>query len=546
MDKNLIIAVVLSGVVYLGWFKLIEHYYGKPEVPLVAGSAVPGAPAGGSPPTASAAAGEPGMVAAEFRSPEPEKPARKGGLDGAMAFSASGVDIKIQPLGAGLVSVAYPGPLGPVELVPDPYPGFLAAWPDLRFSRVGSDANWPVFEAKLPNGVLIRKEYIFGDRDGMKTLRLTFTNPSEAPAAVEPWSLALGPGLGIVDSEKKENPSLWHSVVLLADTPRPNDYQALDLEKEPAAVPGKVSWAGVSNRYFLAAAFPPAETFKGATSGAKPVPFETTGWLGGKKMTEVLEPWIRFDAAALTLPAGGSSTVEVPFYLGPKGYTHLKSFERGLERSVDFGWFDKYLRLGRFTLRVLHKFHSWTGNWGWAIIMLTLCLQAFLLPLSYKQMKSMAGMKKVQPEVQKIQQKFAKDPKRLQQEMMEVYKKHGVNPLGGCLPILLQMPIFITLFNTLREAWELHGAGWMFWIKDLSAHDPYYVLPLIMGGIMFLQNQMNPQPTADPAQAQMMKIMPVMFTFMFLNFPSGLVLYWLTNSVIGFVFQMAMKKRLEA
>lgn len=528
MDKNLIAAVVLSAVVYLGWFKLIDHYYGKPPEVISADRALAR------------------VNPAEIKAPETERPAPRGGLDGAVPFHLGGIEVKIQPLGAGLVSFKYPGPLGPVELVSDPYPGFLAAWPDLRFERVGTDANWPVFEAKHPSGVVIRKEFLFAERDGLKTMRLTFTNPGKAPAAVEPWSLALGPGLGTVDSELKENPTLWSAVAFLPELKRPKDFQEFKRSKTPAAVEGKVGWAGVSNRYFLAAAFPPADTFPGVTHGAKAVPHETTSWLGGTKNSDILEPWLRFDAGAVTVPAGAAISFEVPFYFGPKGYTHLKSFGRGLERSVSLGWFDYYLHIGRLTLRVLNSLHRLTGNWGWSIIMLTLCLQTILLPLSYKQMKSMAGMKKVQPELAKIQQKFAKDPARLQKEMMELYKKHGVNPLGGCLPILLQMPVFITLFNMLRGAWELHGAPWMFWIKDLSAHDPYYILPVIMGGIMFLQNQLNPQPTADPTQAQMMKIMPVIFTFMFLNFPSGLVLYWLVNSIVGFVFQTAMKNRLAA
>ena len=531
MDRNLILAVVLSALVYLGWFKFIEARYGK-EAPPAAEATASAAPEAPAPEPA-------------FKAPEPEPAPRKGGLDGALPFKASGLEVKVQPFGAGLVSYEYPGPLGRVELVDDAYPGYFASFPDLSFSRVGGDANWPAFEARHPSGAVIRKEYIFSDRDGLKNLRFTFTNPGKAPAVVGAWALAMGPALGTIDSERKENTSLWRSIAL---APAPEGktkpvFTEFDLEKGPTPMSGPWLWAGISNRYFLAAAFASPDDFTGVVHGAKPVSHETTGWLGGKKMAEVLEPWIRFEAKPRTLAPGETAVVEVPFYFGPKSYTHLSSFGRGLERSVSFGWFHI---VGRFTLKVLHKFHSWTGNWGWAIIMLTLCLQVVLLPLSYKQMKSMAGMKKVQPEVQRIQQKFAKDPQRLQQEMMEVYKKHGVNPLGGCLPIIFQMPIFVALFNMLRGAWELHGAPWLFWIHDLSAHDPYYILPIVMGGIMFAQNKMNPQPTTDPTQAQMMTFMPIIFTFMFLNFPAGLVLYWLTNSVIGFIFQIAMKKRLEA
>ena len=529
MDKNLVLAVVLSVAVYLGWFKFLEWRYGKPsDIPVAAQASI-----------------SPGSPEPELKGPKPERPAQSGGLDGSSTFHVSDLQFKVQPLGGGLVSYDYPGPLGRVELVEDPFPGYFAAWPELRFERAGTDEHWPAFEARLPSGVIVRKEYNFSGRDGMKTLRFTFTNPGKAAAAVEPWNLALGPGLGTVESERKENAGLWGAVAL---TPAPEGktreaFTEFKLSETPGALEGPWLWAGVANRYFLAAVFPPPERFARVVYGAKGVDALASSWFGGQKMTRKLEPWLRLEAKAVAVPAGGSVVVEVPFYFGPKSFNQLSALGKGLERSVSFGWFTT---LGRFTLKVLNLFHRWTGNWGWSIVMLTLCLQAVLLPLSYKQMKSMAGMKKVQPELQKIQQKFAKDPQRLQAEMMEVYKKHGVNPLGGCAPIVLQMPIFVSLFNMLRNNWELHGAPWMFWIRDLSAHDPFYVLPLLMGGIMFLQNKLNPQPAADPAQAQMMTVMPVVMTFMFLSFPSGLVLYWLTNSLIGFASQMAFKRRLEA
>jgi YidC/Oxa1 family membrane protein insertase len=530
MDRNLVLAVVLSGAVYLGWFKYLEHRYPPPEVP--AGAAT------------GAAAPAPAAPATEIKPSRPEPTARARGREGAKAYDIGQVSVLVQPFGAGLVSYEYPGPLGRVELVSDPDPGYFAAWPDVEFKAVGTDPHWPVFEARLPSGVVVRKEFLFSEQDALKTLRFTFTNPGKAPAALEPWKLALGPGLGTVASEEKENPSLWRAVALTPPPAGKKREAFIEADPSPEAAPfgPEWLWAGVSNRYFLAAAFPAAKDFASVVHGAKPVRTMGKSWFGGDKQVEVLEPWVRAEAKAQTLAPGASAVVEVPFYFGPKGYTHLSTFRKGLERSVSFGWFH---RLGKFTLDVLHFFHRWTGNWGWAILLLTLCLQVFLLPLSWKQQKSMSGMKKVQPELARIQQKFAKEPERLQREMMEVYKKHGVNPLGGCLPILLQMPIFVALFNMLRGAWELHGQPWMFWVTDLSAHDPYYILPVTMGAIMFFQNKMNPQPVTDPAQAQMMTMMPIIMTFMFLNFPAGLVLYWLTNSVVGFASQMVFKRYLE-
>ena len=167
-----------------------------------------------------------------------------------------------------------------------------------------------------------------------------------------------------------------------------------------------------------------------------------------------------------------------------------------------------------------------------------------LFPLTLKGLKAQAAMRRVQPEVARLQQKYAKDSQRLNQELMALYRAKGANPMGGCLPMLLQIPIFVALFNTLRNAWELHGSPWIWWIRDLSAQDPYYALPIIMGGVMFLQNKLMQMPMADPAQAQVMKFMPIIFTFMFLKFPAGLVLYWLTSSILNTTQQIVMKDRI--
>ena len=244
----------------------------------------------------------------------------------------------------------------------------------------------------------------------------------------------------------------------------------------------------------------------------------------------------------MSIPPNGSFTWEVPYYLGAKGHTWLSRYGMGLERSIDFGYF---AWIGRKMLEALEWLHGLTGNWGWAILALTLILQVALFPLTWKSLRAAGAVKKPQPEIPKLQQKYAGDSQKLSAATMELYKTKGANPLGGCLPMLLQMPIFIALFNALRNSWELHGAVWIFWIKDLSAKDPYYVLPIVMGALMFLQSKMNP-PAGDPAQQKVMMFMPLIFTFMFMNFPSGLVLYWLTKSLVSTVLQVALKDQLEA
>ena len=203
-----------------------------------------------------------------------------------------------------------------------------------------------------------------------------------------------------------------------------------------------------------------------------------------------------------------------------------------------------------FALGVLFFLQSITKNYGWAIIIMTVIIQILVLPLTLKSYKAMAGMKRVQPLIKDLQTKYKNDPKRLQVEMMNLYRSQKVNPLGGCLPMLLQLPIFWALFQTLRNAYELRFAPWVLWVKELSACDSLThigsislnVLPLIMGLGMFLQQKMT-TATSDPAQRKMMYIMPIIFTLMFWGFPSGLVLYWLTNSIVSMIVQYFVLKQ---
>lgn len=533
-NRNLVFAVVLSLLVTLGWFKFLETKYPNRAVE--------------PPPTAKAV---PSSAPVSLDQPATMGPVRSepetttAGLSGAMNIRLGDLAMSFQPQGASIVSYQYPGPLGDVELVSDPNPGFFATWPSLRFVWASNDKRKPAFEAVHPTGVRIRKEYRFAGLGEIHQLRLTLTNPGPAPATLEGWSVDIGPGLGTVESELKENATLWSAVAFHTPPGETEpEFEAFDLEEQAVRVETPWRWAGVGNRYFLAALFAPSDRELGdLVYGARLKTTRGRGMLGGEKTIEVKAPWLGVAAKPLTVGPGETVVLELPFYFGPKGYTHLKTLGLGLEDSVSFGWFKD---IGRFTLNVLRFFHRFTGNWGWAILMLTVCLQVVLFPLTYKQYKSMAIMKKIQPEVTRVQQKWKKDPQRMQSEMMGVYKKHGANPLGGCLPLVFQMPIFVALFNMLRGAWELHGAPWILWVQDLSAKDPYYVLPLVMGATMFLQNKLNPQPGGDPNQQKMMQYMPVVMTFMFLNFPSGLVLYWLTNSLLGFATQTLIKRRMEA
>jgi YidC/Oxa1 family membrane protein insertase len=246
-------------------------------------------------------------------------------------------------------------------------------------------------------------------------------------------------------------------------------------------------------------------------------------------------------ATGLVLPFAGDALV-VPLYAGPQEQDKIEKIAPGLELVVDYGWLTM-IAVPLFW--VMEWIHGYVGNWGWSIILLTVLIKAAFFPLSAASYKSMAKMRVLTPKMVKLKESYADDRQRMNQEMMELYKREKVNPLGGCLPILVQIPVFIALYWVLLGAVEMRGAPWLGWITDLSAMDPYYVLPLLMGVSMFVQTKLNPTPP-DPIQAKIMLWMPIVFTVMFLWFPSGLVLYWIVNNVLSIAQQWQCNRMIES
>jgi YidC/Oxa1 family membrane protein insertase len=232
-------------------------------------------------------------------------------------------------------------------------------------------------------------------------------------------------------------------------------------------------------------------------------------------------------------------------YVGPKQRDALTSVDPQLGAALDYGYFGF---IAKPLLFVLLWLHSFIGNFGWAIILLTVAMNLVLFPLAVKQQTSMIKMQKIQPQMKRLQDQYKKlkatDPKRtqVQTDMMNLYKEHGVNPMGGCLPLLLQMPLFFGFYSALAYSIELRRAPWILWIKDLSQYDPYYVIPILMAVAMIVQQKLTPTANVDPAQAKMMLLMPVMMIFLFLSYSSGLSLYWFTGSVVGIARQVAINK----
>ncbi|RWU26909.1 membrane protein insertase YidC [Pseudomonas alkylphenolica] len=274
-----------------------------------------------------------------------------------------------------------------------------------------------------------------------------------------------------------------------------------------------------------------------------------TAWIPNKSDNNIVQTRkdsqgnyiIGFTGPALNVAAGAKGETSAMLYAGPKIQDKLKELSPGLELTVDYGilWF-----IAQPIFWLLQHIHSLLGNWGWSIIVLTMLIKLLFFPLSAASYKSMARMRAVAPKLAALKEQHGDDRQKMSQAMMELYKKEKINPLGGCLPILVQMPVFLSLYWVLLESVEMRQAPWMFWITDLSIKDPFFILPIIMGATMFIQQRLNPTPP-DPMQAKVMKLMPIIFTFFFLWFPAGLVLYWVVNNCLSIAQQWYITSSIE-
>ncbi len=243
----------------------------------------------------------------------------------------------------------------------------------------------------------------------------------------------------------------------------------------------------------------------------------------------------------VTVPAGASHTFRTGFLAGPKIQSRLEEIAQGLDLTVDYGWLTI---LSKPIFWLLDHIHDLVGNWGWSIILLTILIKAAFFKLSATSYRSMANMRKLGPRLQALKDRYGDDKQKMNQAMMDMYKTEKINPLGGCLPILVQIPVFIALYWVLLESVELRQAPFILWIEDLSVKDPYFVLPLIMGVSMFIQQKLNPTPP-DPMQAKIMMSLPFVFTIFFAFFPAGLVLYWVVNNILSISQQWYITRQIE-
>ena len=298
-----------------------------------------------------------------------------------------------------------------------------------------------------------------------------------------------------------------------------------DIATEPLDIVIIDGWVAMIQHYFMAAWIPPTQ---------REETFYTKAINGQRFIIGMYSPTV-------TIAPGGTYTFSNRLFAGPKLQDKLAQVAPGLELAVDYGWLTI---IAQPIYWLLSKIHALVGNWGWAIIILTIIIKGAFYKLSETSYKSMANMRKLTPRMQALKDRYGDDKERLNQAMMEMYKKEKINPLGGCLPILVQIPVFIALYWVLLESVELRHASFIFWLDNLTAPDPYYVLPLIMGVSMFIQQKLNPPPP-DPIQAKVMMALPFVFTVFFAFFPSGLVLYWTVNQLLSIAQQWYITQRIE-
>ena len=393
----------------------------------------------------------------------------------------------------------------------------------------GRDAVEVRFSASGKDGLEVTKIYTFKRDSYVVDIALELRNAGAAAAATYAYFQLTHDGKPDIPTNSVAATFGAQSFIGFGVYTNEHKYQKvhltdLDKGKSDHVKQADSGWLAFVQHYFVSAWLPPEGTPRDYVTEKRP-----DGTYAGRLMLPA------------SVAPGASARVSAPLYAGPQEQRRLRAAAPGLDLVVDYGWL-AIIAWPLFWL--LQQFHSLSGNWGVAIILLTVTVKLLFFPLSAASYKSMAKMKLVTPRLTKLREQYANDRQKMNQAMMELYKTEKINPLGGCFPIVVQIPVFIALYWVLLAAIELRHAPFILWIHDLAALDPYYVLPILMTGTMVLQTRMNPVPP-DPVQARVMKFMPFVFSIFFFFFPAGLVLYWLVNNILSIAQQWQIQRMFE-
>ena len=523
-NRRLIISVVICIVLLIGWQTFSEYMGWIPEQPQPTATEEQAQTEAQAPAPAAPVVPVAKFVPSEGREVHVNTPLYEavfhsgGGV--LQSFKLKNYNASITP-GSPLFNMVSPAAatVAPMGLLINGQP----SWNMGQWSFDGSDVNLENGEATLTftgemNGIRISRVITFHADTYLMDEKVTLTSAAGTPAARVSYSL------GATDFSGKSNyDTMSMAWDLKGSLKRDTDKE--DLTKEGVMSSGDIYWAGLMSNYFLSAVLPEMgqnTVFKGRIT-------EGGVWRAAVELQDV------------NLTAGQPAELKTSWWLGPKSRDLLDAAPNSLKSSIDMGIFT-FLAVP--LLKLLTFFEGFLGNWGLAIILLTILIKIVFWQLSRKSFKSMEQMKKLQPMMKQLQEKYKNDKEALSREMMQLYKTYGVNPMGGCLPILIQLPVFVALYQALLNCIELRHASFitylpgtdLLWLADLSVKDPFYITPLIMGATMFLQQWLSPA-MGDPQQRKIMMIMPVVFTVMFINFPAGLVLYWLCNNILSIIQQ---------
>ena len=390
----------------------------------------------------------------------------------------------------------------------------------------GTDELKIRLEAVAGNGIKVAKILTFKRASYVIDVAWEITNGSDKPLAPHAYFQLQRDDVKPEGETKMVSTFTGPAVYTEADKYQKVSFEDVAANKAKFAKMADNGWLAIVQHYFVSAWIPKDKT-------------QHEFYMRKLEGANVFQAGLIVPFTEIAPGARGETSVSL--YAGPQEQNVLKDLATGLDLVVDYGWLSLVAKPIFWALQTIH---SLVGNWGWAIVVLTIIIKAIFFPLSAASYKSMAKMRILTPRLAQLKERFGDDKARLNQEMMKLYQTEKVNPLGGCLPILVQIPVFISLYWVLLGAVEMRDAPWVLWIHDLASADPYYILPVIMMVSMFVQTKLNPTPP-DPIQAKVMLMMPLIFGFMFFWFPAGLVLYWVVNNVLSIAQQWKITRMME-